>query len=271
MYIALIVIISKYMLVKILRNLAETLNLRPKTIGNITGIATSIPEFLTVVMSNLAGLASTSIYNVLSSNIINFIQYILAITLNKNIKILKNKALKIDILIVLITILIPLYMIKSNIKTGIPFALFLIILFIFFYKINSNAHKLYLKKYETQIDEKQEKIYLEEVKWKKGKKHLIIKYTIYLIIVGILLFIVGEGLSGTLKNLFNIFTVPEYIIGIILGFGTSLPELITFFESQKSEKNKNDKMLGVIETTNNLLTSNMINLFIILSIGIILK
>ena len=71
MYIALIVIISKYMLVKILRNLAETLNLRPKTIGNITGIATSIPEFLTVVMSNLAGLASTSIYNVLSSNIIN--------------------------------------------------------------------------------------------------------------------------------------------------------------------------------------------------------
>ncbi len=43
-----IVLISKYVLVKLLRKLAETLNLKPKYVGEITGIATSVPELLTV-------------------------------------------------------------------------------------------------------------------------------------------------------------------------------------------------------------------------------
>ena len=44
----LIVIISKNILVKTLRNLAENLNLKPKTVGDIAGIATSVPELLTI-------------------------------------------------------------------------------------------------------------------------------------------------------------------------------------------------------------------------------
>ena len=114
----LIVLISKYILVKTLRKLAESMNLKPKIIGNIAGIATSIPEFLTVIISSLKGLFSVTIYNVLSSNIINFIQYIFSIILNKNTNIIKNKAIKIDILLVIITILIPLLIIilKMEIK-----------------------------------------------------------------------------------------------------------------------------------------------------------
>ena len=85
-YAMLIVMISKFMLVKALRKLSKSLNLRPRTIGNIAGVATSIPEFLTVTVSSFKGLASTSLYNILSSNIINFIQYILSIIINKNYK-----------------------------------------------------------------------------------------------------------------------------------------------------------------------------------------
>ena len=70
-----IVIISKYILVKALRKLAENLNLKPRVIGNIAGIATSIPEFLTVTVSSFIGLMGTSLYNIISSNVINFIQY----------------------------------------------------------------------------------------------------------------------------------------------------------------------------------------------------
>ena len=43
-YSALIVLISKYILVTTLRKLAESLKLKPKTVGNIAGYATSIPE-----------------------------------------------------------------------------------------------------------------------------------------------------------------------------------------------------------------------------------
>ncbi len=269
-YIILIIIISKYMLVKLLRNIAETLNLKAKTVGNIAGFATSIPELFTVTLASISGLASTSLYNIISSNVINLIQYLATVIINKNTKVLKNKALIIDLIIVLITIAIPLYMINANVKLGVPFAIFLVILFLFFYKINSNAHKLYLEKYDKEIVKEFELEYKKEIRNKKNNKLLIIKYLIYLIIIGILLYFVGDKLSNNLENLCYIFNVPEYIIGIILGFGTSIPELITFFEAQRGEKNKEEEKLGVIEATNNLLMSNMLNLFIIQAVGIFL-
>ena len=60
----LIVIISKYALVPVLRKLAESLNLKPKTVGNIAGIATSVPELLTVSFSAVTGLSVASAYNI---------------------------------------------------------------------------------------------------------------------------------------------------------------------------------------------------------------
>ena len=85
------------------------------------------------------------------------------------------------------------------------------------------------------------------------------------------MFFIGNRLSNNLEGLCYIFNIPQYIIGIILGFGTSIPELITFFEAQKTKSNKQDEKLGVIEATNNLLTSNCLNLFIIQAIGIIIS
>ena len=83
--------ISKYMLVKALRKLAENLKLKPRTIGNIAGIATSIPELLTVTISSFRGLMGTSVYIIISSNVINFIQYSVSLIVNKNHKVIKNK------------------------------------------------------------------------------------------------------------------------------------------------------------------------------------
>ncbi|MFR5683931.1 MAG: hypothetical protein ACLUD1_07770, partial [Clostridia bacterium] len=97
-----------------------------------------------------------------------------------------------------------------------------------------------------------------------------LKYAFFLIIIGIILYFVGDKLSIALENLCNQFGVPEFVLGILLGFATSLPELITFSESQKHYREVENKFLGVVESTNNLLTSNILNLFIIQSIGILL-
>lgn len=80
----------------------------------------------------------------------------------------------------------------------------------------------------------------------------------------------GNLLGNTLENLCNRFNIPELVIGMILGFVTSIPELITFFEAQKHHKKEENNILGVVEATNNLLMSNILNLFIIQSIGIII-
>ncbi len=261
----LIVVISKYALVPVLRKLAESLNLKPKTVGNIAGVATSVPELLTVSFSAVTGLVSASAYNIISSNIINTVQYSLAIFLNKNQKHLQNKALKTDLILVLFTIIIPIAMMTFHMEFSVSIVPIFILLFLLFYFINHNVHKLYLHK----ITEEERKIE-EEEKWVRGKKKIMIKYTILLFIISILLYAIGNLLSDTLESLCVQFQIPQLIIGVLLGFITSIPELITFFESQKHHKEQENGEDGVIEATSNLLTSNILNLFVIQSIGILL-
>lgn len=262
----LIVLISKDILVKTLRNLAENLNLKPKTVGDIAGVATSVPELLTISASSFNGLISASIYNVLSSNVINLIQYSVAIALNKNQKAFKNKAIRVDVILVIITIILPLAFILLKTELKLVMAPILILLYFGFKKINSNVHELYLKKEDMEIENAQNK----ENRWERGNKRKVAKNVCVLIATGTLLFVVGNLLGDTLETLCSRFNVPELIVGIVLGFVTSLPELITFFESQKHHKSAQNDMLGVIEATNNLLMSNVMNLFIIQSIGIVI-
>lgn len=261
-YSGLIVLISKYILVTTLRKLAESMQLKSKTVGNIAGIATSIPELLTVTISSANGLFSATIFNVLSSNIINFIQYIFAILSNKNTKSIKNKAIIIDILLVIATILIPLIIVIIKIEIKIIFVPIFLFLYFIFIMINNISHKKYLEKENNELERS------DNEKTKKNAKKITI-YIITILIVGILLYIIGEMLGNVLENLANVFNISQMIIGILLGFVTSIPELITFFEAQKHHKNKENDILGVVEATNNLLSSNILNLFVIQSIGIL--
>lgn len=270
-YSILIVLISKYILVTTIRKLAESLNLNPNTIGEISGYATSMPELLTVAIANFNGLVSTSIVNVLSSNIINLIQYIFAILLNKNQKELKNKAIKINLILVLITILIPIIVINLKFDMNIFIVPSFIITYFIFKFINQKTHNKYLKNEDIKLKEKINEKILEDEKMMKNKKSKALLYIIFLILTGILLFIVGDFLGEVLENLCNIFNISQFIIGILLGIITSVPELITFFEAQKHYKNKEEKqLLGVVEATNNLFTSNILNLFIIQTLGILI-
>lgn len=275
-YAMLIVLISKYVLVRILRKIGELLRLKPKTIGNIAGVATSIPELLTVSFSAFTGLILASTYNILSSNIINTLQYGIAVILNKNQRELQNKAIKVDLVLVATTIIIPMIMMLFQIENKIEIVPIFIILFIIFYKITNNAHKLY---YHHGAEEKNiDEVMIENREESAGSHISIEGYTkkgiaavvfqgILLAIVGIALYIIGNLLSNVLDHLCTLFHIPQMIIGILLGFITSLPELITFFESQRHHEEDKE---GVIEATSNLLTSNIMNLFIIQSIGILI-
>lgn len=266
LYAGLIVLIAKYILVVTLRKLAENLNLKPKTVGDIAGYATSVPELLTISISSFNGLMSTMIFNVISSNIINFVQYMISIVLNKNKKAFGNQAIRVDIVLVVITILIPAIMIGKKIEMNLLIVPAFLILYALFQYINQNVHKLYLQKEDMQLAKQIE----EEGKKETGNTRKTVLYIAILIGAGILLYVIGELLGDTLQQLCNQFNISEVIIGILLGFITSIPELITFFEAQKHHKQTNDDMLGIVEATNNLLTSNVLNLFIIQTIGILI-
>lgn len=267
-----IVIIAKYLLVPVLRKISYLLNLGPKASGNIAGFATSVPELLTVIFSASAGLIGAISYNILSSNVINLIQYIFSIYLNKNQKHLANKAIKVNLFLVVLTILIPIFLITFDIKLETNIVIVFMLMLLLFYYINYNSHKLYLKKEDKEIFENEIKEEEIEYRFKRKSKKEVILYFVYLLIISVGLYVIGEFLSGSLTNLSNIFGFPEIVLGILLGFITSIPELITFIEAQRKQGKNNEELnkLGVIETTNNLLTSNILNLFVIQSIGIII-
>lgn len=262
-----IVMISKYMLVKALRKLAENLKLNPRTIGNIAGFATSIPELLTVTVSSFKGLIGTSLYNIISSNVINFIQYTVSLIINKNYKVIKNKGIIIQNILVMITIIFPMILLKLENILNRMIAFTLIVMYFVFNWISKKVHERYLSNEDIKSEEREKK---QEVKERYNNKQSFI-YVGYILIAGILLYFIGNALGNVLKNLSEIFGIAEWILGVLLGMITSIPELVTFFEAQNHYKKEEDKnLLGVIETTNNLLASNMLNLFIIQAIGIII-
>lgn len=267
LYAGLIVLIAKYILVTTLRKLAENLSLKSKTVGDIAGYATSMPELLTIGISSFNGLISTSIFNILSSNVINIIQYLASVILNKNKKAFTNQAIRIELVLVLITIAIPIILVWKEITVNLWIVPAFLLLYVLFQYINHNAHKLYLKEVDKKIEEQ---IKIEGIEI-QGNTRKTILYIAILIGTGILLYVIGELLGDTLNQLCHQFRISQVVIGILLGFITSIPELITFFEAQKHYKEKNiDDMLGVVEATNNLLTSNVLNLFVIQSIGILI-
>lgn len=225
-----------------------------------------MPELLTVFFSSLQGLLGTSMFNIISSNVINFIQYIWSIRLNKNEKVIKrNRALKIELVAIISTIIIPIAMVIANIEAELKIVPIFILLFIMLYYIKTNAYKVYKMDALSEIEERKIK---EEKKWAKNKKKAIWTW-IQLGLTGIVLYSIGSLLGNTLDILSSRFNIPQFIIGIILGFITSIPELITFVEAQRNHENRSDEQ-GVIEATSNLFTSNMLNLFVIESIGIVI-
>lgn len=55
-YSLLVVLIAKYVMMEIIRRLAISLQIKSKTIGDIMGFSTSIPELLTITTSSIKGL-----------------------------------------------------------------------------------------------------------------------------------------------------------------------------------------------------------------------
>ena len=203
----------------------------------------------------------------MSSNIINLVQFLATIILNKNGSKLKNNAIITDVVLVAFTIIIPVLLLFVNIELNVKVVPLFILLYVLFRYLNNNAHKVYLQHEDKEFEKKIEK----EKGRVKYKKLRLILYIIILMITGALLYIIGEILGNILENLCGNFNVSEFIIGILLGVITSIPELITFFESQKHHKKEENDLLGVIEATNNLLTSNIVNLFVIQSLAILMS
>ena len=68
---AAIIMFVKYGLLRGIDQIANAMNWSTKTRGQLTGYATSVPEFVCLVSAGLAGVWEAGLWNIASSNIIN--------------------------------------------------------------------------------------------------------------------------------------------------------------------------------------------------------
>jgi len=96
---------------------------------------------------------------------------------------------------------------------------------------------------------------------------------ILLLSVGIITVIIaGRFLGTSAEILINALNTPPWLVGWLLGFITSIPEMASFFEIYRIEKKMGRSHLlhGTQEALDTLIASNMSNLGIILPVGILI-
>lgn len=235
--------------------ISSRLNFSSKTKGQIIGYTTSVPELVVVISAALAGVFDAGFWNIASSNVINCFLFALAVLTYRQHKDLFNTVFIDEVVFVLLSVAIPLTMYGLGIDLTVSVSVGLLILFVVYKVIDRVVNR--------PAKEPQE----------EGEVHASLTKGLMALILGIAVIVVaGKYLGDSAHDLVHSVDMPAWLVGSILGFVTSIPELTSFFEIYRLEKKR--KRLHLLDDTQQaldaLVASNMSNLGIILPIGMII-
>lgn len=252
-----VVLITRYLLARGVEWLADNAHLDPKLKGKILGFSTSIPELVATSSTAAMGLLGAGLWNIASSNIINSVLFVSALVwYRQQGRIVQTQFID-EIGFAASAIGLPLLLATQSGMERSPWtavALFGVFLtYLVLDKIlNKHVHANYA----------------EEIERVDGSHSMAAA----LVLIG--LGIVGITLSGyylgqVASNVVNQLGMPQWAVGWILGFITSLPELTTFFAIFAAAKKRGERSDASLQANlDNLAASNMSNLGLIFPIGI---
>lgn len=250
----------------------------------IVSIATSFPELVVTVQSNLIGNGDLAVANIVGSNISNTLLILGIVSIMFKVRVKKNTVMA-EIPIAILASLVLYFLANDFLANGLSLAgkyLYLsradgVILLTFFSVFLYYTYKLALASNhggggDGVFEEDGTSIagYIELLlkKYKKQKKVLTIgkinahsvKISIILIVIGLVMLVGGGNfIVKSVVSIADIFNIPSFIIGItIVSIGTSLPELATCITAYR--KNKGDLAVG------NIVGSNIFNILFVLGI-----
>ncbi len=243
----------RYLLIKGIDNVCTYFNLSSKSKGQIIGYSTSVPEFTVVISSAFAGVFDAGLWNIVSSNIINWFLFTVAVLFYGQQKDILNKKFFDEIFFASVAVVIPLFLSLNRVGLNVPVALGLILLFVVYKLID---HLVNPKGVSVSVPESERpRIFLG----------------ILLLICGIILVVFcGMFLGQISERLIHQLGTPAWAIGWILGLVTSIPELASFFEIFRIHKKRGTLSLtdDMQEALDTLVASNLSNLGIILPVGL---
>jgi Ca2+/Na+ antiporter len=114
---AAIILLVKLGLLRAIDNIANAMKWSAKTRGQITGYATSVPEFVCLVSAGLAGVWEAGLWNIASSNIINSGLMLFAVLFYRQLGDLFNLRFLDEISFASFAILVPLFLMEVGLDT----------------------------------------------------------------------------------------------------------------------------------------------------------
>ncbi len=251
---AAIVASVRFLVVPGIGSVAKYLKLSAKARGQMLGYATSMPELVIIVASAAAGVFDAGFWNIASSNIINWILFMAAVLFWGQFKDLKKRPFRDELLFGGISVALPLFLFAVNVQGSVYLAGGLVAFFVF-YKILDRRWNGFSR--DTS----------DGSSVTGGGLSGFLK-----LFFGLLIIVVcGWKLGSVAEELILTLGIASWIIGWILGFVSSIPEMSGFFEVYRKH-HREDNLKGVRDTQevlDSLVASNMGNLCLILPLGIL--
>ncbi|MCG8649781.1 MAG: hypothetical protein MI861_08105, partial [Pirellulales bacterium] len=114
---ATIIFFVRYGLLRGIDHVARAMKWTAKARGQLTGYATSVPEFVCLVSAGLAGVWEAGLWNIASSNIINLLLMLSAVSVYRQFGDLVNRRFLDELIFALLAIAVPVVLMRFGVDT----------------------------------------------------------------------------------------------------------------------------------------------------------
>ena len=251
---AAIILFVKYGLLRGIDQIADAMNWKAKMRGQVTGYATSVPEFVCLVAAGMAGVWEAGLWNIASSNIINAGLMLLAVLKYGQFREFFNRRFFDEILFATLAILVPLVLMLFGMDTQWLLVPLLLAFFVLYQVVDHKVNQ-------------SESVSEEDVQATGNLPVGLILGISSLVAIAIAGTFLGESTGVVVQKL----GVHPAIAGWILGVVTSIPEMVSFFAvyAAAKEEGKLDSLDDTQEALDNLTGSNMANVGVVYPIGLL--
>jgi Ca2+/Na+ antiporter len=250
---AVILVVVKYGLITGLERVALALGWSAKARGQATGFATSAPELVVLTAAGLSGVWEAGLWNIASSNIINVTLMMVAVVRYGQVKELVNKRFIDEIAFAVAAIILPIALMNMGLDRELPLVPGLLVFFVIYRIVDRRFNPPAATTAPA----------IESV----GNLPLGLIMTVTALVC---VAVAGVFLGAATEDVVHEIGVHPVAAGWILGFVTSLPEMVTFFAVYGTAKREGrlDELEDTQEVLDNLTASNMANVGIVFPIGL---
>lgn len=251
-----IILLARFALYEPAQRLARAGGLSRSATGQMLGYLTSAPELVATIFVAATGLFTVVSTNVLGSNIINVALAVIAALWFAQMRAFADRRFRVEHAIIAASIVVPIALLVFGYDSSWWAAAVFVAAYIAYLRVMRTRHEAGGPVESADA----------ELPASTSRSSVIVQVAILLVGLAGLYFL-GDVLGDSVRELGVAFAVPAVVLGSLTAVATSLPELTTFFASFAAHRRAGTD--GNSEVMHNLMASNVVNLLVVQTVGII--